>query len=58
MKIIIAIIRPERLEAVQQELQRVLDEGDHYRLTVDAVEGHGARKARSRSSRASAFARP
>jgi nitrogen regulatory protein P-II 1 len=41
MKLIIAIIRPERLEAVQDELQLVLDEGDHYRLTVDSVEGHG-----------------
>jgi nitrogen regulatory protein P-II 1 len=41
MKLITAIIRPERLEAVQQELQGVLDEGDHYRLTVEIVEGHG-----------------
>jgi nitrogen regulatory protein P-II 1 len=41
MKMITAIIRPERLEAVQQELQNVLDEGDHYRLTVETVEGHG-----------------
>ena len=41
MKLITAIIRPERLEAVQQELQGVLDEGDHYRLTVETVEGHG-----------------
>lgn len=42
MKLIIAIIRPERLEAVQEALQRVLDEEDNYRLTVDSVEGHGA----------------
>jgi nitrogen regulatory protein P-II 1 len=42
MKLVIAVIRPERLEAVQQELQTVLDEEDNYRLTVDAVEGHGA----------------
>jgi nitrogen regulatory protein P-II 1 len=42
MKLIIAIIRPERLEAVQQELQRVLDENDTYRLSVKNVEGHGA----------------
>lgn len=41
MKMIIAIIRPERLEAVEEALQRVLDEKDHYRLTVDTVEGHG-----------------
>jgi nitrogen regulatory protein P-II 1 len=41
MKLVTAIIRPERLEAVQEALQQVLDEGDHYRLTVDAVEGHG-----------------
>jgi len=41
MKLITAIIRPERLEAVQQHLQGVLDEEDHYRLTVEAVEGHG-----------------
>ena len=41
MKMIIAVIRPERLESVQAELQRVLDEEDHYRLTVDTVEGHG-----------------
>jgi nitrogen regulatory protein P-II 2 len=41
MKLIIAIIRPERLEAVQQQLQDVLDEEDHYRLTVETVEGHG-----------------
>lgn len=42
MKMIIAIIRPERLESVQQELQKVLDEEDRYRITVDTVEGHGA----------------
>ena len=41
MKMIIAIIRPERLDAVEAALQRVLDEEDHYRLTVDTVEGHG-----------------
>jgi nitrogen regulatory protein P-II 2 len=41
MKLITAIIRPERLEPVQQELQAVLDEQDHYRLTVETVEGHG-----------------
>src|ERR1051326_5710164 len=41
MKLIIAIVRPERLESVQQALQSVLDEGDNYRLTVQPVEGHG-----------------
>jgi len=41
MKMIIAIIRPERLESVETALRQVLDEGDHYRLTVDTVEGHG-----------------
>ncbi len=44
MKLIIAIIRPERLEAVQTELRKVLDENDNYRLTVQAVEGHGAQQ--------------
>ncbi len=41
MKMIVAIIRPERLEAVEAALEKVLDEGDHYRITVDTVEGHG-----------------
>lgn len=41
MKMIIAIIRPERLEAVEKALQAVLDEEDKYRMTVDTVEGHG-----------------
>jgi nitrogen regulatory protein P-II 1 len=41
MKLIFAIIRPERLEAVQSALQSALDEGDHYRLTVQSVDGHG-----------------
>lgn len=41
MKLIIAIIRPERLDAVQTALQATLDEGDHYRLTVQSVDGHG-----------------
>ena len=41
MKLVIAIIRPERLEAVQDSLRKVLDEGDHYRVTVDPVQGHG-----------------
>jgi nitrogen regulatory protein P-II 2 len=41
MKMIIAIIRPETLEVVEESLRRVLDEGDNFRLTVDTVEGHG-----------------
>ena len=41
MKLIIAIIRPERLEAVQEALQAALDEGDNYRLTAQTVDGHG-----------------
>lgn len=41
MKMLIAIIRPERLEAVEEALRLVLDEQDFYRLTVDTVEGHG-----------------
>jgi nitrogen regulatory protein P-II 1 len=41
MKLIIAIIRPERQEDVQRELVTSLDEGDNYRLTVRPVEGHG-----------------
>lgn len=41
MKMIIAIIRPERLEAVEEALKAVLDEGDNYRITLDTVEGHG-----------------
>lgn len=41
MKMIVAIIRPERLEAVEESLRRVLDEGDNFRLTVDNVQGHG-----------------
>lgn len=44
MKLVVAIIRPERLDAVQEELQKVLDEEDHYRMTVDSVEGHGAQQ--------------
>jgi nitrogen regulatory protein P-II 1 len=41
MKLITAIIRPERLEDVQRELQAVLDEGDQYRLSVHSLAGHG-----------------
>jgi nitrogen regulatory protein P-II 2 len=41
VKLIIAIIRTERLDAVQQALQSVLDEGDNYRLTAQTVDGHG-----------------
>jgi len=41
LKLIIAIIRPERVQAVQDALQKTLDEGDNYRLTVASVDGHG-----------------
>jgi nitrogen regulatory protein P-II 2 len=41
MKMIIAVIRPERLEAVEDALRAVLDEGDNFRLTTDTVHGHG-----------------
>ncbi len=41
MKLIIAIIRLERLDPVQRELQSILNEGDNYRLTIRPVEGHG-----------------
>ncbi len=44
MKMIIAVIRPERLEPVQDELRTILDEHDNYRLTVHTVEGHGAQR--------------
>ena len=46
MKLIQAIIRPERLEAVQQALREVLDEQEHYRMTVQTVEGHGRQEGR------------
>ena len=41
MKLIIAIIRPDRLDDVQTALRAVLDEQDYFRLTVQQVEGHG-----------------
>ena len=41
MKMIVAIVRPERIEAIEEALASVLDEGDRYRITVDTVEGHG-----------------
>jgi len=41
VKLIIAVIRPERLDAVQAELQAALDEGDLYRLSAQTVDGHG-----------------
>ena len=41
MKMITALIRPERLDAVEAALAKVLDEGDNYRITVDTVEGRG-----------------
>lgn len=44
MKLIIAIIRPERLDVVQEALEAALDEADHYRITVQPVEGHGQQR--------------
>ena len=44
MKMIQAVIRPERLEPVQEALRKVLDEHDNYRLSVHPVEGHGAQQ--------------
>jgi nitrogen regulatory protein P-II 2 len=44
MKLLVAIIRPDRLEAVQLALRKVLDENDTYRITVGPVEGHGAQQ--------------
>lgn len=44
MKMIIAVIRPDRLEPVQHALRAVLDEHDNYRMTVSSVEGHGAHR--------------
>jgi nitrogen regulatory protein P-II 1 len=41
MKLIIAVIRPDRLEAVEEALRSALEEHDHFRLTVQPVEGHG-----------------
>lgn len=40
MKYVIAIIRPERLDAVKRELQKV----EVNRLTVTSVLGYGAQK--------------
>jgi nitrogen regulatory protein P-II 2 len=40
MKYILAMIRPERLDAVKQELQRIEVNG----LTVSSVAGYGAQK--------------
>jgi nitrogen regulatory protein P-II 2 len=40
MKYVIAIIRPERLDAVKHELQHV----EVNRLTVSSVSGYGAQK--------------
>jgi nitrogen regulatory protein P-II 2 len=40
MKYVIAIIRPERLDAVKRELQRV----EVNRLTVSSASGYGAQE--------------
>ena len=47
MKLVVAIIRPERLEAVRAELEATLDELDHYRITVQPVIGHGRQRGQT-----------
>jgi len=54
MKLIIAIIRPDRLDAVRRELEAVLDEADSYRLTVQSVEGHGRQRGQTEYFRGTA----
>ncbi|AKB29984.1 Nitrogen regulatory protein P-II [Methanosarcina siciliae C2J] len=51
MKYIIAIIRPERLDAVKRELQKV----EVNRLTVSSVSGYGAQKGQLEIYRAMEF---
>jgi nitrogen regulatory protein P-II 2 len=48
MKYIIAMIRPEKLDAVKQELQKIEANG----LTVSSVSGYGAQKGHLESERA------
>lgn len=50
MKLILAIIRPERLEAVQAALQSVLDENDNYRLPSSLSRATASSTARSSTS--------
>ena len=47
MKLVIAIVRPERVDAVRAGLEAVLDEHDSYRLTVQRVEGHGRQRGQT-----------
>ncbi|MDD4891283.1 MAG: P-II family nitrogen regulator [Phycisphaerae bacterium] len=47
MKLVVAIIRPERLDAVREALESVLDEAGSYRLTVQKVEGHGRQRGQT-----------
>ncbi|KKG09557.1 MULTISPECIES: P-II family nitrogen regulator [unclassified Methanosarcina] len=51
MKYVIAIIRPERLDAVKRELQKV----EVNRLTVSSVSGYGAQKGHLEIYRAMEF---
>ena len=51
MKMIVAIIRPERLEAVQ----RVLNERDIYLMTVSEVRGCGRQKGHTEVYRGTEF---
>lgn len=43
MKLIVAIIQPNKLEEVKEELQK----HEIYRLTVSSVEGYGQQKGKS-----------
>lgn len=58
MKLIIAVIRPERLEAVQEALRDALEEDGHYRLTVQTVEGHGRAEGEPEPIRGEPLRRP
>lgn len=51
MKYVIAIIRPERLDAVKRELQKI----EVHRLTVSSVSGYGAQKGHLEIYRAMEF---
>ncbi|HIH73911.1 MAG TPA: P-II family nitrogen regulator [Methanosarcina sp.] len=51
MKYVIAIIRPERLDAVKRELQKV----EVNRLTASSVSGYGAQKGHLEIYRAMEF---
>jgi nitrogen regulatory protein P-II 1 len=58
MKLVIAIIRPEKLDAVQRALQLALDEGENYRITVQTVDGNGRQGGEVEASAASRCGQP